>query len=536
MSGIAGELIDFLLPKLDDPLQVGFLLIIAVMIAYTTVSAHWAARPASWEKKWNRGTPDRDDDDLDIEHGSVTDLWHAVATSSEKLAEIMPGMLLVVGLLGTFLGLGMALDHASTILGQSNAVADSMGDLLGLLQGLGTKFKTSTWGIMGFVLLKIWSEVTRFDEKRLIWVIDKVKGELDRRARERKTAEESRQRELFQHISRASTHIVDGISAAVSQADRSQQHLLTVINGTLAQTHGELKEVLSQANDRVLQNLDTVRETLTQGFGRVDHTLLRTHTEMEALLLSSAGTVHETLVAIQETQQSSSEVLAGFTQGTQEIVQQMADAAKTMASGAGKVSSAAQGLETVVHEFSSEFRNVLDDVRRDLGDAIGTMSERSAATLKEGSEKLESATREISEALSVLSESVKETMGQVETSIGQALEIQKKSSMAFTASAETLNRNIEETTLNAKVLGKKIEEGLASVANAGQHMRGIGKSLEKQAPILEGIANREDSVVLPAILREVKAIGTLHKTLAPLVQDGALRKLNGLNGGEGEAP
>lgn len=504
MSGVAGELIDFLIPNFDDPLQVGFLLIIAVMILYTTVSAHWFARPASWEKKWNRGTPDRDDDDLDIEHGSVTDLWHAVATSSEKLAEIMPGMLLVVGLLGTFLGLGMALNHASAILGQSNAVADSMGDLLGLLQGLGTKFKTSTWGIMGFVLLKIWSEVTRFDEKRLIWVIDKVKGELDRRARERQAAEERKQGELFKQISCASVHIVDGISAAVSQADRSQQQLLTAIN-----------------------------ETLTQGFNRVDHTLLRTHAEMKTLLLSSTGTVHGTLVSIQQTQQSSSEALVSFTQGTQEIVQQMADAAEVMASGADKVSSAAKGLETVVHEFGSQFRTVLDDVRRDLGNAIGTMSERSAATLKEGSEKLEGATREISEALGVLSANVDGTMKQVETSIGQALEIQKRSSLAFTQSADTLNKNIEKTTLNAEVLGKKIEEGLASVANAGQHMRGIGKSLEKQAPMLERIATREDSVVLPAMLREIEAIGTLHKTLAPLVQDSFLRKLQG---SQGDAP
>lgn len=504
MSGVAGELIDFLIPNFDDPLQVGFLLIIAAMILYTTVSAHWSARPASWEKKWNRGTPDRDDDDLDIEHGSVTDLWHAVATSSEKLAEIMPGMLLVVGLLGTFLGLGMALNHASAILSQSNAVADSMGDLLGLLQGLGTKFKTSTWGIMGFVMLKIWSEVTRFDEKRLIWVIDKVKGELDRRARERQAAEERKQGELFKQISRASAHIVDGISAAVSQADRSQQQLLTAIN-----------------------------ETLTQGFNRVDHSLLRTHAEMETLLLSSTRTVHGTLVSIQQTQQSSSEALVSFTQGTQEIVQHMADAAGVMASGADKVSSAANGLENVVHEFGGQFRTVLDDVRRDLSNAIGTMSERSAATLKEGSEKLEGATREISKALGVLSENVEGTMKQVETSIKQALKTQTESSIEFTATAQTLQQNIAINTLHAEELGQKIKEGLESVSNAGQHMHGIGKRLEKQTPILDRIAGREESVVLPAILQEIEAIGAVHKTLAPLVQDSLLRKLQV---SEGEAP
>lgn len=154
------DVLDFLLPNFGDPLQVAFMIILLVMILATVVSAHKYAGPAAWEQKWNRGTPNDDSDDLDIEHGSVTDLWHAVATGPEKLAEVMPGLLLVVGLrLGTFLGLGLALNHASNILGQPDAMnasgaADSMKDLLGLLQGLGTKFKTSTWGISGFVLLK----------------------------------------------------------------------------------------------------------------------------------------------------------------------------------------------------------------------------------------------------------------------------------------------------------------------------------------------------------------------------------------------
>lgn len=492
MSEVTSELMYFLLPKIDDPLQVGFLLIIIAMMAYTIVGVHCVARPASWERKWNRGVPDHGDDGLDIEHGSVTDLWHAVATSYEKLAEIMPGMLLVVGLLGTFLGLGMALDHASSILGQSNAVADSMGDLLGLLKGLGTKFKTSTWGIMGFVLLKIWSEATRFEEKRLIWVIDKVKGELDRRARERRSANANAQHELFQQIALVSGRIVDGVSAAVGQASRNQQQILSEVNETLKRSQGEIRDDLAKANERVLKGLHRV---------------------------------HEALNEIHISQQSSNEALSSFTKGTQRIVGQMAAAADGMVEGAEKVSSGAQGLQQVVEDFGSEFRIVLDNVRHDLGRAIDTLSQRSADTMKEGSEKLESATREISNALGVLAASVSDTMGKVEHSINEALEIQKKSSFEFTSSAQTLNRQIEVTTLSTEQLGKTIESGLASVANASRNMQKIAKSLEDQAPILERIANQEQSTGLSAILGELQAIGALQKSLAPLVQDGFLRQL-----------
>lgn len=533
MSGVAVELKDFLLPKLDDPLQVGFLIIISAMILCTIASVHWMARPASWEKKWRRGASDRGAGDVDIENGSVTDLSNVVATSPEKLAEIMPGMLLVVGLLGTFLGLGMALNHASAILSQSNAIADSMGDLLGLLQGLGTKFKTSTWGIMGFVLLKIWSEVTRVDERRLTWVIAKVKAELDRRDRERKGIEEARIKELFRQVSLTSEHIVAGICAAISQVDRNQLHLLTEIRDTLIQAHGESQVAVSQSHDRVLQGLDAVRGVFAKGLDRLDQTLLRTHSEMENLLRPSMAEVHETLVSIQEVQKSSNKALTGFTKGTKEIVQEMADAAKTMAGGASNVSSAANGLEVVVSDFGSEFKSVLDNVRRDLGNAIGVMSERSSVTLKEGADKLEGATKDISKALGNLSRSVTNTMGQVKISIEEALEIQKKSSMEFTTSAELLNSNIVETTLNAKRLGENIKEGLASVANAGQQMRSIGKNLEKQVPILEKIVNRDDSDLLFAILREIEAIGAKRNALESPTQDGIQKKLHA---SEGESP
>lgn len=468
MNSITGELLDFLAPKFDDPLQVGFMCIILAMIAYTVIGAHLAARPASWEKKWNRGT-DSKDDDLDIEHGSVTDLWHAVATSAEKLAEVMPGMLLVVGLLGTFLGLGMALNHASNILSQSNAVASNMGDLTSMLQGLGTKFKTSTWGIMGFVLLKIWSEVTRFDEKRLAWVVAKVKAELNREKAERLAEEKRKQKELFECITRASVRIVDGIQSALVKVGDGQQKLLAGIDNTLTQTQGEISSTLAQ--------------------------------------------IHETSLI-------SSNALSGFTQGTQQIVQQMADAATEMVEGSKQVSSAAKGLESVVDEFGSEFKEVLDKVRKDLGSAIETMSERSSATMKEGSEKLNSATKEISSALGELSKDVKDTMNKVEASIGTALDLQKKASIEFTNSTQTLNENIETTTQMTEQLGKDITSGMSSVAEAGQRMLGvgknlgsIGKSLEIQVPILERISNQEDADIRQEVVQRMSSIEALLQDL-----------------------
>ena len=466
------EILGFLLPQLNDPLQMVFLVIILLMMGVTIISAHRSAHPASWEKKWNRGTPDNSSDALDIEHGSVTDLWHAVATAPEKLAEIMPGMLLVVGLLGTFLGLGLALNHASNILGQADALsasgaANSMQDLLGLLQGLGTKFKTSTWGIAGFILLKIWSELTRFEEKRLTWVIGKVKVELESRKQEQSLAEVVKQKALFDQIDGASSKIVTGLAEQIAQ---------------LMESNKSLHQHTQEYSDRKIKD---IRDDL--------------------------GKIHAVT-------QITSAAMAQFTEGTQGVVENMAEAAQrmavasqSMADGAGKVGAGANELVSAINTFKSQFTEVLDNVRKDLGAAIHNMSTQASETLERGSTQLGNATREISTALGVLSSDVKETMGEVKTSINKALEIQQRAANEFTVSSGSLNENIAATTEMVSKLTRPIEDGLRSVSDSGQHMRGIGKSLDKSIGSMERIAT--NLVELPATLEPLRTLPSKQQEL-----------------------
>lgn len=170
----------------------------------------------------------------------------------------------------------------------------------------------------------------------------------------------------------------------------------------------------------------------------------------------------------------------------------------------------------MVDEFGAEFKEVLEKVRKDLGSAIETMSERSSATMKEGSEKLNSATKEISNALGELSKDVKDTMNKVESSIGTALELQKRASIEFTNSTQTLNENIETTTQMMEQLGKDITSGMSSVAEAGQRMGGIGKNLdsigkrlESQVPVLESLFKREEFNVVPQVIQKINGIEAL---------------------------
>ena len=517
------EILGFLLPQLNDSLQMVFLVIILLMMGVTIISAHRSAHPASWEKKWNRGTPDDSSDDLDIEHGSVTDLWHAVATAPEKLAEIMPGMLLVVGLLGTFLGLGLALNHASNILGQADALsasgaANSMQDLLGLLQGLGTKFKTSTWGIAGFIFLKIWSELTRFEEKRLTWVIGKVKVELEKRKQEQSFAEAVKQKALFDQIDGASSKMVAGFAEQTVQLMESNkslhQHAQEYSDGKIKDIRDDLGQIHAVTQ--------ITSAAMVAGFAEQIAQLMESnkslHQHAQKYSDGKIKDIRDDLGQIHAMTQITSTAMVQFTEGTQGVVENMAEAAQrmamasqSMADGADKVGAGANELVSAIDTFKGQFTEVLDNVRKDLGAAIHNMSTQASETLERGSTQLGNATREISTALGVLSSDVKATMSEVKTSINKALEIQQRAANEFTVSSGSLNENIAATSEMVSKLTRPIEDGLRSVSDSGQHMRGIGKSLDKSIGSMEQIAT--NLVELPATLEPLRTLPSKQQEL-----------------------
>ncbi|MCC4264124.1 hypothetical protein LL240_06615 [Oceanimonas baumannii] len=553
------EFKNFITPDFTDPLQTTIFSVIILMIVTSVFSAHVFARPKSWEKKWNRGTPDDSTDDLDIEHGTVTDLWHAVATSPEKLAQIMPSLLMVVGLLGTFIGLGLALNSASNILGQpssmsAGAAANNMQDLLNLLQGLGTKFKTSTWGIAGFVFLKIWSETARLEEKRLTWVAFKVKKEIEARKELQKENDEINKNELFEQISKASSGIISSIidyenSYKTLQAEKEKNTTSSVKEATFniveslgESSHKIVKEVNSTAERSANENTDRLIEAINKNSLDLLNILNKNHQETQSCIVNlvqennkkqikyNSDLNNSLLKLINSSQeaQSSNEAtsniiisclesirdesrlmqkgMSQFTNDTKTVVSNMAEAADNMVGGASKVGNAANSLINAINDFKSQFTEVLDNVRSDLGSAINNMSAQATETLEKGSHQLGESTKEISHALAILSADVKETMSEVKNSINEALQIQKNASVEFTVSSQTLNENMVSSMEMIQNLATPITDGLNSVSASNQHMRSIGKTLDRS------INSMEDMIVKLSTLPEaITSLSELSK-------------------------
>ncbi|PBC73515.1 hypothetical protein [Fibrobacter intestinalis] len=171
------EYLYYLIPS--DSIQLVFLIVIAGLSFGTAAWLLLTANEKAWEKVWQNGTFDDKMDDLSAEHGSVIELADAVALPSEKFAEVLPSMLLVIGLLGTFLGVGVALNAAADVLDNKNVEpAELLAKMMPMLGGLGALFKSSIYGIIFFFLFTLWRSKFGRNKERFNWCVKQCNNQL----------------------------------------------------------------------------------------------------------------------------------------------------------------------------------------------------------------------------------------------------------------------------------------------------------------------------------------------------------------------
>ncbi|MGI6198618.1 MAG: hypothetical protein ACOYIS_05795 [Candidatus Cloacimonadaceae bacterium] len=170
-----------------DVSQLIFYLMMLGLSFWSIYSLRKYANETSWEKKWTNHTSTIDDD-IGVEHGSVVELCQVVATKPEQFAGILPGIMVTLGLLGTFVGLAQSLGQAAMTISSSmsqlavpssnySGMERALTGMIGMLQGMGTQFKTSIWGIIWFLVLRSIYGKMGFESKRLQWTITKMRIE-----------------------------------------------------------------------------------------------------------------------------------------------------------------------------------------------------------------------------------------------------------------------------------------------------------------------------------------------------------------------
>lgn len=442
------SILSFLLPIGLSPLKIELLPIIFFVIiwglfAFTIIGVAKHANAANWEKNWYNNDNDSSND-LDVEHGSVLELSDVVATKAEKLADVMPGIILIIGLLGTFIGLGLALDKASSILSSADASAmdSSMTQLMGMLEGLGAKFKTSTWGLLAFLLLKPIMARNGYEERRLKWVIEKVKREFDLIRSQHEKAENAKNEKILSGLL--------GVSTAINSSHQAlMQHAV------------QWQKQSEEAFERQVTQLQT--------------TLTEVPLSIRAMNQETSNWLKESVDLHRQVSNSMSDFIAK----NEQVVDKLGVSAQGMSNAATDMGKSAGHLQEVITDFKGKMEDVIEMMKSDLNTTIQGMNESFKVNMKTMSDDLSVATTNISTAVIGLSESVDKTMNDVSTTINESMDLQKKSQQQFIVTTNLLQEKIIMMTELVDKLKDDITQPLQAVSASNRNVISLTKKLDE---------------------------------------------------------
>ncbi|WP_443113638.1 hypothetical protein [Herbaspirillum seropedicae] len=211
------SILGFLLPQWQAAGEGGLQLVFALLFVLALILMPWlvrrAATPAQWQQRWAALSADPQSLPSSI---TPEQLSQIVATGPERWARVVPGLLLMAGLLGTFIGLGLALGEASGALDGAQAPTA----LAAVLDTLGAKFRIAAWGILSYLILRLWWAASAHEQARLAWSAAAL-GALAAQAVQRQVQQEQAQQ---QRLIEAISHSGQALLAA-QQAEAQRAHV-----------------------------------------------------------------------------------------------------------------------------------------------------------------------------------------------------------------------------------------------------------------------------------------------------------------------
>ncbi|MBE0351768.1 coiled-coil domain-containing protein [Pseudoalteromonas lipolytica] len=489
--------LEFFIPDFSELLQKFFSFGIFGLLLITVTLLFINAKSKNWEKNWN-GNLSSDDSLLGSEQGTIYDISEAVATKSEKLSESMPSFLLMIGLLGTFLGLGIALNDASEIIGGKGGLSgqnydDIMTKLNGMMTGLGTKFKASIWGISGFIILRVINGASQVDKKRLDWCAAKIKEDNAIKNDLRSKHESLR---LDQTIT-ASEKLGDNINSVLLDGFEKQALVMKQNLEVIEKTHlqnielgSEFKQLsallsnvfsnLSHLNEKLVQESETNNEKLddlvsglfefkSECLDMQKQNAITSHkvvSEIVNLEKSLVTNGKEHLDSVNQGFQDITQCLSGIgvasRESSEKIVLQLKDSSEKTEANLQKISKDFERVASATQESSKQMKEFSQSTKSSLT-TLGVSSER----MEKASVGIQQGASKLSSAVGNFENNIRKVMNKVSTDLDGTI---SNMSNTFTDSMSTMAQDMSSSTheiSNAvKSNAKSVEATMATVKSS----------------------------------------------------------------------
>lgn len=558
------DIINFINP-FGDMLSTVFILLLVSLSIATMIWLIVSAKVENWESNWN-GEHLEDNTSLDSEHGSVHELAEAVSTKAEQVADIMPSMLLVIGLLGTFIGLGIALNSASEVLANANTsgMDNAMTNLMALMEGLGAKFKTSTWGLLCFIALNIFLNILGFKEKRLAWAIAKIKQETNIKNAQKNKLEQDKYNELLSSIlnfnkeTQASSHThqellnknlkiqFDGLKANLNAIQTIEQQL--------KQQHTTLLDGLNTHNIHVVSMLKQGFEQYVQ---QMQHTSQNQIIELQNIINTNQTIIelskHNNQNLIQSLKQQNQEVVNTLNEGFQQHIDQLhnnskqhIDALKNIVTSNQAIQKASEvttnELKNVIHSLTSGFKNNSEQLRKGseqslielkkiadynkqtqiamqdfVEKAVSSISSigDSANKMGESAQAVGKSANDLNNVVQTLKSELSDVMSMIKNDLGGTINDMNDSFKEnITEMSASIQENMTEMSESMGNATKGIENAVENLSvNVGQTMNDVTQTIGKSMDLQEKSA-REFMITSTSLNEQILTMTNLVQQLS----------------------
>jgi hypothetical protein len=397
------------------------ILFVAAIYATTRAKRHHELSDAAWTRE--SAVEERPDDSF--------------CTAWDRFSEAAPNLLLMVGLLGTFLSLALAIRHASDALNLlSAATPDSdkatqgfMEALQPLLENMGGKFKSSIWGIAGSLCLQVAVEQLCVKPRKAA-----IRRWRQRTAAALSTSQEDSRSAVVTQLVRALSKLQEEVHArGASQAN----HLQVIVHqfGALAQTASAL-QAAATLMDKSAQSLSaSVQESESASrktLESISQNLSRATQKMEATFQSELTRFSTT------TDKQLAEMRMATTDASKSLKVEVSHLAAVMDVLKQENSRSSEATQT-------SFRHATDDLTTRVGGAITDMSRELSTT-----------TDALRNQLATSLQSMKEGNEKTSTELAQTLSDSLKSFEA--SSTEASNSLKQEVSHLATVMDELKQE------------------------------------------------------------------------------
>jgi hypothetical protein len=507
-----------------------FFLVISSIAIVTMILIKKSAQDHSWQKKWFG----LDKTNLQSQHGSIHDLSQKVATGPENFGDILPSTLLILGLLGTFVGLGLALNKASLIIsqGSSSDMEGAMGDLMLMMQGLGTKFKTSSWGILGYLTFKTWTSINNYHGRRLDFCAKMLSGELNNYRTYRIKLFNIHQENL--EVQKNLLKYQSSMNETLNKLHEKQTTDLHTQSLRFSKIHDLLKAL--EASLSGIGSAATKIENSADSFG---HTAEQLGTTVE-LLSSSVTTTFESLqnnfkILMDDTTTSLVAAVEKITTATNDMKISLDTSLNNVQTGIeGILNQSSQQLL----ESSTELKTILGEMNVKLSQTMNDMND-SVTNMKDGVGEVLSKTSEAMQLqIGSLDDKMTKTLENLKSNLDQMVEGLFVMTDSFTKEMTQTLQQVEQVLEGSAAAQNESVLGFQASTN---HMKDdLGSALASLRDTVKKFANTLDQTnglkaELITLQKEsneklLKAVKSVQQTApGPLPQKKALSSQTGLN-------